>query len=1280
MSNTTIQLRKSGQTGNTPADLAHGELAINYADGKLFYKNGVGIKAIENQKTFSTINANNSLIIATTPTDILNIVPGNNVTISTNTISKTVTINSTATGGVEDTVARELAQGAFTAANTAGSNTVYLQAVNDSQNTNITAVNTFSSSAFDSANAGVNLATASYAQANNASGNTVALQAQMTTTNTNVTSVNTFAQSGFNSANAGVTLAAAAYDQANNASSNTVYLNAVNTLQNTNITSVDTLAVSAFNSANAGVALATSAYGKANAEGEINNTQNTWITNTNTFAQAAYNFANTRFSSSGGTISGNVTIQNDLSVLGNVNFIGNVTSVTVTGNSGQFFGYASNGFNALYAGIPVGYDFQPQTVFQVSANENGYAQINIQNINAGGDASSDLVATADNGTENDTYISVGIGSSQHADPEYTLVGPNDGYLYVSGNTVTGGGDLVFGTILENDIVFAVGGMNTENEQMRIIGSSNTISIRSNVDSSLAKSVLLGPIANLHITGGSTGQLLSTDGSGNLSFINSPADLASAAYAQANNASSNTVAIQAVNDLQNTNITSVNTFAASAFNSANAGVTLATAAFEVANTAAGNTVALQSQMTTTNTNITSVNTFAGSAFNSANAGVTLATAAFEAANTAAGNTVYLQTVNNLQNTNITAVNTFAQAAYDKANTGGGGSDTVAFAAYAQANNASSNTVAIQAVNDLQNTNITSVNTFAQAGFNKANGAVQTGFTTISANDVSITPANNTDTLTITAGNNISISACTTTKTITIASTASGGYSNTDVKVYLESLSNVNIGLSTGNNQGSGAISIGSGAGSIDQLAESIAIGKEAGFSQQNQSAIAIGFKTASYTQGRGAIAVGVEAGTTNQGQYSVAVGYLAGYDLQGNNTIAFGHRAGQYSQSNESVAIGYYAGQNNQGYRSVAIGVSAGLNNQAANSIIISANGELNSTTTGFFVDPVRNVSSNNVLYYNTATKEITFGAASSGGGSTTLISDVRSFIANSGQTVFTVPTYVVGENRIRVFVNGVRQNNVVDYTETGPTTITLNPAADAGDNVVFEITAFDGALNPNQNTWINNTDTFAKMAAFTANAAYNTANTPPTRGITTDASYYPVFVDANNSTASVESLHTNLNLNYNPSTSLLFVSSANILSLGVGTAPSPTGGDIRASNNITAFFSDERLKINIKPIDNALEKIQEISGVYYNTNELARTYGYTDTSEHVGVIAQQIQSVLPHAVKPAPFDTDFDKNGNIFSKSGENYLTVQYEKLIPLLIQAIKEQQEQIDELKRNAK
>ena len=67
-----------------------------------------------------------------------------------------------------------------------------------------------------------------------------------------------------------------------------------------------------------------------------------------------------------------------------------------------------------------------------------------------------------------------------------------------------------------------------------------------------------------------------------------------------------------------------------------------------------------------------------------------------------------------------------------------------------------------------------------------------------------------------------------------------------------------------------------------------------------------------------------------------------------------------------------------------------------------------------------------------------------------------------------------------------------------------------------------------------------------------------------------------------------------------------------------------------------------------------------------------DNDIKVGVIAQDLQEVLPQAVKFAPFDRDAEGN----SKSGENYLTVQYEKIVPLLIEAIKEQQIQIDQLK----
>jgi hypothetical protein len=131
-------------------------------------------------------------------------------------------------------------------------------------------------------------------------------------------------------------------------------------------------------------------------------------------------------------------------------------------------------------------------------------------------------------------------------------------------------------------------------------------------------------------------------------------------------------------------------------------------------------------------------------------------------------------------------------------------------------------------------------------------------------------------------------------------------------------------------------------------------------------------------------------------------------------------------------------------------------------------------------------------------------------------------------------------------------------------------------------------------------------------------------------------------------------------------------SLGVGTAGSGTAGEIRATNNITAFYSDKRLKDIQGIIPNALAKLLTLSGVIFKQNKKAEEFGYTNYEEQVGVIAQEVQAVLPQVVKPAPFDLDENNQ----SKSGENYITVQYEKLVPLLIEAIKEQQKQIDELK----
>jgi hypothetical protein len=111
-------------------------------------------------------------------------------------------------------------------------------------------------------------------------------------------------------------------------------------------------------------------------------------------------------------------------------------------------------------------------------------------------------------------------------------------------------------------------------------------------------------------------------------------------------------------------------------------------------------------------------------------------------------------------------------------------------------------------------------------------------------------------------------------------------------------------------------------------------------------------------------------------------------------------------------------------------------------------------------------------------------------------------------------------------------------------------------------------------------------------------------------------------------------------------------------------GDIRADGDITAFASDIRLKENINPIENALDKVLSLRGFTYNFNETGKNLGYDPSVSHAGVSAQEVQRVLPEAVVPAPVDS--------------NYLSVKYDKLVPLLIEAIKELKKEIEDLKNN--
>ena len=140
---------------------------------------------------------------------------------------------------------------------------------------------------------------------------------------------------------------------------------------------------------------------------------------------------------------GGVGITGDLWVQGPSTFAGNIVAgniilsgninVPVGGtfsNTGVFFGNAG-GIGALYAGVQT-YTALPHVVLQLTGNLNTYTQVNFQNVNNGPSASTDYVATADNGDDNDAYINLGINSSTFDDPAFPGYYPNDGYLITHG--------------------------------------------------------------------------------------------------------------------------------------------------------------------------------------------------------------------------------------------------------------------------------------------------------------------------------------------------------------------------------------------------------------------------------------------------------------------------------------------------------------------------------------------------------------------------------------------------------------------------------------------------------------------------------------------------------------------------------------------------------------------------------------------------------------------------------------------------------------------------------
>jgi hypothetical protein len=239
---------------------------------------------------------------------------------------------------------------------------------------------------------------------------------------------------------------------------------------------------------------------------------------------------------------------------------------------------------------------------------------------------------------------------------------------------------------------------------------------------------------------------------------------------------------------------------------------------------------------------------------------------------------------------------------------------------------------------------------------------------------------------------------------------------------------------------GGLTLPNGSVIKDNSDYAVAFGASAGETNQGASGIAIGNQAGQNSQSNNSIAIGALSGNTNQGTSAVAIGPVSGLENQASGAVAVGANSGQSSQGASAVAVGPSAGNDSQGAYAVAIGYLAGYTDQHANSIILNASGSvLNSDGADrLYVNPIRSDSTqNNVLLYNTTSKEVTYSTLKGGGSWTvTTGTNTYSFTVDAGAT------YVM-------WVRGTTDNGVISWNATVTITNTNLPAVGTSGAFVY---------------------------------------------------------------------------------------------------------------------------------------------------------------------------------------------------------------------------------------
>lgn len=408
-----------------------------------------------------------------------------------------------------------------------------------------------------------------------------------------------------------------------------------------------------------------------------------------------------------------------------------------------------------------------------------------------------------------------------------------------------------------------------------------------------------------------------------------------------------------------------------------------------------------------------------------------------------------------------------------------------------------------------------------------------------------------------------------------------------------------------------------------------------------------------------------------------------------NLSPIGFVVGSFNANNSTMTV-------NVG--SFVIGVNVGSNVNLTTSDL-----QIGNSTSNIFANSVLLKISDSSSTSNLSSSSLTIGSAIVNSTVLTITTGNFSTGANVGANVnLTTSTFQIGNSTVNTQVNSTSvSTNTGNFSLAANvganvklTTVILSIGNSSVNSTVNSTTFFTTGI-ANVGTSVNSalfkvgTDFIANTSGvyhtgtvnagsftvtnFVANTAgvYHTGvvnTTYITVGTSFIANTTGAYVNATSiNSTSVNSTSFTVGSNFIANTTGMFhtgvanAASTRVSSLGVGVAATGTSGEIIATNAITAYYSDERLKTRIGPIENPLHKVTKLSGFYYHANEIAQSMGY-EVKKEVGVSAQEVMEVQPEVVAPAPIDN--------------KYLTVRYERLVPLLIEAIKELKTEVDTLK----